>query len=713
MLTRIRAVAEAGSAPLIVPAALLGWLCLFLALPLIGGASPREGAALSVDSIPPERAVARAVNRLVPDGADLELRHPLFVAVFTARGVDFRPRRAGPRWRWSFASVSTSTGARIDTSRRIAPELGPDGIVRYQRGAIIEQYVPRAGSVEQQFVLPRYLELAGADLVVTGAAHSAGVFEKTQRGWQWRTAAGAVTLGDVTVFDAQGRELLARMRVDAGSTRIEIDGRALSRAAFPVTIDPEIGTNDFRISEMGTDGDGTIRALRPSVAFNPTDDEYLVVWEADDLVQDEFEIYGQRIDALSGALLGSRIRISDMGPVGDAAYQAFDPDVAFNATDGEYLVVWHGDDDASGTEGKLEIYGQRLLAASGAEVGTNDFRISVMGSAMDVALDASCPAVAWDGTNNQYLVVWDGDDTDGQFEIHGQLLAGATGLELSGDDFRISDMGSNDADTQFGAFVPDVAYNGSDDEYLVVWQGDDDTGMLVNGEFEIYGQRLTALTGAELGSNDFRISQMGPADGVPEVGAASAAVAFDSIAVEYLVVWDADDLVLDEFEIYGQRLDAATGAEVGVDDFRISDMGPDGNPALMALAPAVTYHASDDEYLVVWEGDEVNGETEIYAQRLLGGSGVEIGTNDMRLSDMGVDGNVLVDAFHPAVASGPVATGYLVVWEGDDDTGVLVNNEFEIYGQQYRSASSVPAVPGLLLGAGAVVLARLARRRLR
>jgi DNA-binding response OmpR family regulator len=29
-------------------------------------------------------------------------------------------------------------------------------------------------------------------------------------------------------------------------------------------------------------------------------------------------------------------------------------------------------------------------------------------------------------------------------------------------------------------------------EYLVVWQGDDDTGSLVDNEFEVFGQRLAA-----------------------------------------------------------------------------------------------------------------------------------------------------------------------------------------------------------------------------
>lgn len=48
---------------------------------------------------------------------------------------------------------------------------------------------------------------------------------------------------------------------------------------------------------MGPDGNATYRAWDPAVAYNPTYDEYLVVWAGDDdtapLVDEEFEIFGQ------------------------------------------------------------------------------------------------------------------------------------------------------------------------------------------------------------------------------------------------------------------------------------------------------------------------------------------------------------------------------------------------------------------------------------
>ena len=85
----------------------------------------------------------------------------------------------------------------------------------------------------------------------------------------------------------------------------------------------------------------------------------------------------------------------------------------------------------------------------------------------------------------------------------------ATGAEVGTNDFRISDMGP-DGNTNFDAQDPAVAYNSTNNEYLVVWRGDDDTAPLVDNELEIFGQRLNAATGAAVGTNDFRISDMGP-----------------------------------------------------------------------------------------------------------------------------------------------------------------------------------------------------------
>jgi hypothetical protein len=50
----------------------------------------------------------------------------------------------------------------------------------------------------------------------------------------------------------------------------------------------------------------------------------------------------------------------------------------------------------------------------------------------------------------------------------------------------------------FVAFEPSVAYNSTNNEYLVVWRGRDNTGSLTDNETEIFGQRLDAATGAEV-----------------------------------------------------------------------------------------------------------------------------------------------------------------------------------------------------------------------
>jgi hypothetical protein len=511
-----------------------------------------------------------------------------------------------------------------------------------------------------------------------------------------------------------------------------------SSAVLPAAA-PEVGTNDFRVSDMGAnDGDLTIGAFNTAAAYNPNAHEFLVVWSGTDdtnpLVPGEPEIFSQRVDAATGAELGvNDFRISDMGPDGDTAFAAFNPAVVFNPNSNEYLVVWFGTDDTGDlVSGEFEIFGQRL-GATGAEVGNNDFRISDMGPTDgDTTAFAEYPAVSHNSVDNEYLVVWDGADNAGglavgEREIFGQRLS-ATGLEVGTNDFRISDAGP-DGDAAFGAFHPDLAYNRDDNEYLAAWFADDDTGALVQGEFEIFGQRLNAATGAEVGSNDFRISDMGASDGNAGLTVREPALTYNWNDGEYLVAWpgidDTPPIANGESEIFAQRLDAA-GAEIGANDFRVSDMGPDGNATFgvfpggpIIFDPAVDYDPTNNEYLVAWQGsddtgDLVSGEVEIFAQRLQGGTGAEVGPNDVRLSDMGSDGDVDLGAFLPAVAfASPRSPQYLLAWFGDDDVNTLVDNEFEIFAQRIAGPADVQL--GLALAdidnsgnAEAVVVTKLA-----
>ncbi len=685
-------------------------LALVLVTPLVSQGAPTG------PRITPVEATSIALNNTAPIPEGYALENPRHKVVFDEEGIHFSPRPGGPAWHWRLGHVGAGDTIIDGVSVRGDLPMRERGhIVQYSRGRIMEQYVAKKNTVEQRFVVPGPLELGESHLVIEGVVDSNGEFDQTPNSWSWRTATGTVSLGDVYVYDAAGKTVPSIVFVTARSTKIMVDGCALAGATYPVTIDPEIGTNDFRISDMGPDGNADYDALNAALAYNSTNNEYLVVWRSDDdsdsLTDEELEIYGQRISAETGAEVGSNdFRISDMGPDGNPAYDAIDMAVAYNSANNEYLVVWRGDDDSDSlTDGKYEVFGQRLDAETGAEVGTNDFRISDMGTDGSPAYDAFEPSVAYNSTNNEYLVVWRGDDdsdslTDGEYEIFGQRLNAETGAEIGTNDFRISDMGA-DGNQVYDAFAPSVAYNSTNSEYLVVWYADDDGGSMVYGEDEIFGQRLDAETGAEVGTNDFRISDMGSNDGDTAYDAEYPDIAYNSTNNEYLVVWqgddDSDSLTDSEIEIFGQRLNAETGAEVGVNDFRLSDMGSiDGITDYAASIPTVAYNSVANEYLVVWHGDDdsdslTDNEFEIYGQRVNGETGAEVGVNDFRLSDMGsVDGVTNYRAAFAVVAWRQGSNEYLIAWHGEDDSDTLSDNENEIHGQLWGVPGPEMSVEG-------------------
>lgn len=447
----------------------------------------------------------------------------------------------------------------------------------------------------------------------------------------------------------------------------------------------ETGTNDFRISVHGTDGTTDEKGEDPAVAYNATNGEFLVVWHG--RTGTDFEIWARRYDAVTLAPIGSQYVISDMGNT--TTQGALDPAIAWNSVDNEYLVVWEGED--TGTENEFEIYGQRLTA-TGSETGVNDFRISDMGTDGETTSIGRNPDVAYNATSGEYLVVWDGDDADllvdGEFEVWGQRIVAATGAETGSNDFRISEAGTAGVTSTLAGSAA-VAWNSSDNQYLVVWSAD---SLGTDNENEIFAQRLSSTGGKILG--EIRVSDMGP-DSDANYDASNPDVAYSAATNQYLAVWRGDDnvngLVEGEVEVFGQLM-SNSGVEVGANDFRISDMGPDQDSNFGTGDPRVAYGSVVREFMVVWNGDDlVNNEFEIHGQRLTT-SGAEVGDNDFRLSDMGsVDG--LFDAFGADVAHGPGGLA-LIVFHGDDDTGTLVDQEVEVYGQFYEIALRGPDFNG-------------------
>jgi hypothetical protein len=433
--------------------------------------------------------------------------------------------------------------------------------------------------------------------------------------------------------------------------------------------------SDFRISNAGVDGESERISLGPDVAFNSTDDEYLVIWNGDGLSSDqEFEISGQLVST-SGAELGADFRITNAGIDGTTRGGTQGPSLAYNSSDNEYLVVWQ--ETGSPSEYKREIFGQRLDADGGRLGGA--FRISTTGADGDAERASNSPVVAYNSASNEYLVAWHGDGlaTDDEYEIFGQRIAG-DGTEI-GQDFRISDEGP-DGNATRRAVWPALDYNPATDTYLAVWEGD---GLGADGEIEISGQLLDT-EGAELGS-DFRISHTGR-DGDTTRDGFLPSVAANASSGEYLVTWHGDGLDWDNhFEIFGQRI-SPSGGELG-SDLRISATERDALNRRETLYGRVAYSSVHDEYLAVWVSNGFEDEAgatgvEILGQRLSAG-GVEI-DSDFAISDVGDGGDGMGG---PGVAFGPSADQYLVTWHGNE---LPAPEEVEVFGHLLEASPTLP-----------------------
>lgn len=455
----------------------------------------------------------------------------------------------------------------------------------------------------------------------------------------------------------------------------------------------ELGANDRRLSFMGPSNDPDFDALHPDIAYNPKQNEYFVVWDADAdsagppvQVNDEIEIFGTRLNS-DGERVGPLLVISKSGPPGDADFDAEFPRVVHNPVTDQYLVVWMGEDTI---DGDTDVYG-RLMNADGTG-GSVFFPISSMGTFGDTDAGVKIVMATYNSVDNEYMVVWTGDDTDlpennSRLGIYGQRLD-AAGNPIGTDDFQIFL-----SDTNGGAFAPyvmDVVHNPARNEYVILYSG------VVNGvEREMFGLRF-ASDGALIGS-PFRLSTMGP-EGDGDYIAIYGKLAFNPDRGEYLAVWqgldDRANLADNESEIFGQFFDES-GVETGEDDFQISDGGMDGNASYGAdVVWGLNYNPVDRLYVVLWWGKALSpyldaNEREFFGQ-FLNEDGAQVGQNDFRLSDNGPFGDASYGApiGFVSVARNSQKNEYLAVW-ASDDTGTAiqpqVKGENEVFAQLFVS----------------------------
>jgi len=241
------------------------------------------------------------------------------------------------------------------------------------------------------------------------------------------------------------------------------------------------------------------------------------------------------------------------------------------------------------------------------------------------------PVLATDGQGHA-VVVWE-DYRNGNWDIYAQRVD-AAGNYLWAADLRVnSDSGTA------GQYDPAIAVDGNGDA-IVLWED------RRNGNYDIYAQRLDA-GGNHLWAVDLRVDsdtgtawRLQPAAAVDDGGNAIA-------------VWE--DYRNGNWDIYAQRLDAAGNRLWAADMLVNSDTG-----TTYQGSPAVAVDGSGNA-IATWE-DGRNGNPDIYAQRL-DGSGNRLWAADLRVDS---DGGT---AFRRCPAVAADANGNAVVVWGDDRNG--------------------------------------------
>jgi len=217
----------------------------------------------------------------------------------------------------------------------------------------------------------------------------------------------------------------------------------------------------------------------PHVAYDPVTDRFLVVWADRRINSSAPDIYGQFVTVSDPGYLFSTLSTQNFPIAADSTYGQHWPAVGYDDVHNLFLVAFMDYRDADNN-----IYGQFVDAANmtdflySTELGVN-FPIGTTPS------DKVHPALAYDSDNGRFLVVWDQNVDELEWDIAGQIVDAAESagfLYSTGKDENIL-ISDNPVDWQNG---PRAAYHPESGNFLIAWND------YRRGVGNVYGQALGA-----------------------------------------------------------------------------------------------------------------------------------------------------------------------------------------------------------------------------
>ncbi len=377
----------------------------------------------------------------------------------------------------------------------------------------------------------------------------------------------------------------------------------------------------------------------PRVAYNSTDNTYLVVWE--DKRNGTYHIYGQRVDA-DGSLLGSNIVIFSQ------PYPSRNPDVAYSSVSNYWLVVFQYD---YGSVGDWDIVCRRVNA-NGTLGGGGAYYVSNPSTS-----DQRYPRVAYNSTDNNFCVVWEDErnaDTD-EWDGYSRIV---TGNEVPTTTENIVMGGSYDQQQPAIAYLPSVNC------YLVAWQVNWSTGT----EWNIRCCRVN--------KDGLRVSMASSVNSAAD-NQYSPEVAANTADNNFMVVWkDNRNYASTGSDIYGQRMSSAdTPAMVGSEIVICTNSYNQYNPA-------VCHSPYYNRYLVAWNDFRPSASTaDIYGQLVKGDGTVEGADNGFKLSSQSY-----VNEIYPHLAWNSSHKNFFLAQE---DNRYAATSSYDIFGRKVTLESAI------------------------
>lgn len=212
---------------------------------------------------------------------------------------------------------------------------------------------------------------------------------------------------------------------DIYGQRISADGQKIG-SAFPIMT-------------------GAYSEKNPRLAYNSTDNEYLVVAEYDSDGAGLYQVVRQRVSA-DGALIGSETTLAS-----SATAQRF-PDIAYNSQANNYLVAFQADFTGDGFDDFLQ-----LIVNSSGEFEEGHYN--------NGSVHFRRPRVEYNPTANEYLAAVEYTDSASSYSY-------VAGMRIASDGSPINSLFCVYCSSSYKSTYPDVVYNGNNNEYVVTWQYD-------------------------------------------------------------------------------------------------------------------------------------------------------------------------------------------------------------------------------------------------